>query len=188
MSRVEINRDKSGLALNQVNRETTIELKILFSKVPDWKVISHFENLTDLEIADYNYSSFEPISKLGRLRRLRLLHFPKLTSIKGIESNIDLEEVSLESLPSWDASSKYLQINSIREIGSLKRLRLMRMFGVKTRDGKLSYLKNCKGLEKIEIGRGYIKNEYNELRLAFPNATLSFPNGITFGKFDPKQL
>ncbi len=166
-------KDTKGLLIPEAHLIT--ELKIWYSSINDWEILSKFQNLVSLEIAGYDSDSLEPISKLIGLKTLRLLHFPKLQDISKITCNINIENLSLESLPSYDASNKYLEIDSLKPVSSLSKMMKFKMYGVKTKDSSLEFLVKCTKLIDIEIGKGFNLSEYNKIRSAFPGSRLIFP-------------
>jgi hypothetical protein len=113
--------------------------------------------------------------KTSHLKSLRLTHFPKLRALAGLERLAMLEELTLESVPSYDTSGKYLVVDSLGPIASLKKLRVLRMYGVKAADASLAPLLECGALSRVEVGRGFPSAEYEKLRHAFPGATLVLP-------------
>jgi hypothetical protein len=171
-------RDKSGRALAHSRPSQVTSLKVWYSRVPDWSELRAFPNLVTLEVAGYTHRSFEPISSLSRLVHLRLLHFPSVTSLEPLSRLAALEQLSLEALPSYDASRKYLTVESLAPISSLPSLRELRILGVRSSDQSLSLLSSLGSLAVAHIGRGFPSSEYVALRSALPATAFHFPPGI----------
>jgi hypothetical protein len=86
-----------------------------------------------------------------------------------------LENLALESLPSYDATGKYLNVESLSPLAQLPKLRQLRIFGVRASDRSLHALSQLASLSTLRIGRGFAASEYSALRSALPAAVCHFP-------------
>jgi len=168
-------RDHSGQGLSHDQPDRVLSLKVWYSRVADWTALEVFTNLHTLEVAGYDHSNFEPVSSLYRLKELRLLHFPKVSSLSPLANLNALENLALESLPSYDASGKFLNVESFSPLAQLPKLRQLRIFGVRACDRSLHALSQMVSLSTIHIGRGFAASEYAALRSALPAAVCHFP-------------
>lgn len=168
-------RDRSGQGLSHDQPHRVLSLKVWYSRVADWTALEAFTNLQTLEVAGYDHSNLEPVSSLSHLRELRLLHFPNVSSLSPLANLSALEDLALESQPSFDASGKYLNVESLSPLAQLPKLRQLRIFGVRASDRSLHALSRMVSLSTIHIGRGFAVSEYAALRSALPAAVCHFP-------------
>jgi hypothetical protein len=168
-------RDRSGQGLSHDQPGRVLSLKVWYSRVADWTALEAFASLQTLEVAGYEHSDLEPVSSLCHLKELRLLHFPKVSNLSPLAKLSALENLALEFLPSYDASGKYLHVESLSPLAQLPKLRQLRIFGVRASDRSLHALSQITSLSTIHIGRGFAAAEYAALRSAHPAAVCHFP-------------
>lgn len=129
--------------------------------------ISELSNLEELVIGSLPDPSIEFLSKLFRLRYLRILHMPKITNLGALSQLTSIEVLSLSTSPSWDAAGKCTIVDSLLPLVRLPRLKQLELFGVCPADKSLSDLQNCSALESArfsqypadEIARFYRETE-----------------------------
>jgi hypothetical protein len=105
-------------------------LRVWHCKYRSLHDLARFSNLIELEVATYPDDSFEPIAGLVRLERLRVLHMPKITNLEPLATLTRLRHLSLETLPSWDASGKVTEVRSLEPLTHLPDLEDVELFGV----------------------------------------------------------
>lgn len=115
--------------------------------------LSEFKNLEVLVIATYPDDSFQLLSPLPHLRYLRVLHLPKVSDLDPLAQLGQLESLSLETLPSWDASGKRQVVSSLQPISQLQSLRHLELLGVVPADGKLTPLFDLKAIESARFSK-----------------------------------
>jgi hypothetical protein len=125
--------------------------------------LAKLTNLRGLEVATYPDETLDPVAELTKLRYLRILHLPKVTTVSPLGRLSSLVTLRLDTLPSWDASRKRTVVESLAPIGLLKNLKHIELFGVVPADRSLRPLEECTALEtarfhlipKAEIKRFY---------------------------------
>jgi len=75
--------------------------------------VSGMTNLEELVIGTWPDSSLDALSRLSRLRYLRIVHMPKVTDLAALEHLGNLEVLSLSTLPFWDAARKCTIVDSL---------------------------------------------------------------------------
>jgi len=112
-----------------------------------------FRNLVDLEIAGYPDESFEALTGLVRLERLRVLHMPNVIDLTPIASLSRLRYLSLQTLPSWDASGMVMEVRSLKPIASLPELAELELFGVVPPSRRIDDLLRAPALRKARVSK-----------------------------------
>lgn len=115
--------------------------------------ICQFSNLEGLEIATWPDVSFNALESLVGLKYLRVLHLPKVSSVAPIANLRNLEVLRLATLPSWDASGKTTELDSLEPLVNLARLRHIEMFGVRALDRSLAPLESCATLVSARFSK-----------------------------------
>jgi len=108
---------------------------------------------------------------LPHVRELVLLHIPKIRSLEPLAALHDLEILTISTLPSWDASRKCLEIESLQPLQELTNLRALNLTGVRPVQGGLRPLQALKGLRRLEISHVYdfLLEDYAELAAHLPD-------------------
>lgn len=155
-------------------------------KVPDlklriWNVgFKRFEELVDfpslieLTVLDYVGPSFAPLAGLRALRTLSIIHFPNVHSLEPLAGLTALEELTLETLPSWDASRKHQVVASFRPLAGLTKLRSLKLGGVRAEDADLAPLGGLTALQQLGIGNIYPQLQFARLAARLPRVRSNF--------------
>jgi len=150
-------------------------LRVWHCKYKTNKEISHYKNLVELEIAGFKEESFDILSGLKGLKSLRVLHMPKLMSLSGLEALDNLEALSLETLPSWDSSSKKTIVESYEPLLGLNKLASLNLLSIvpEQRSIKelacLSHLRSAQiaGVDRRDIEAFFSDNSHIERKYRF---------------------
>ena len=121
-----------------------------------------FTNLRSLEVSQYPDRTFEPLSTLVRLERLKIRHMPALEDLIGIESLTALHYLYLATLPSWDASGRVTVVRSLAPLADLPNLTTLRLFGVRPPDKRVDDLLRIGSLTDARISK-YPRREIERL-------------------------
>ncbi len=143
---VELIRDKSRLFPAVQDPRTVQSLKIWHCKYKTLAPVQELVSLRELTIATYPDDSFEMLAPLERLERLRILHFPRVTSLAPLARLQRLRSVILESLPSWDAARRRLVVESLSPLAALPTLESIQLLGVVPESRSLAALDSVKSL------------------------------------------
>lgn len=87
-------------------------------------------NLRRLEIATYPDPSFDLLTQLRLLEELRIIHMPEIRDLKPLAALKNLRVLTLETLPSWDASGRVSEVRSLAPLAALPSLQELALFGV----------------------------------------------------------
>lgn len=132
-------------------------LRIWHCKYRTLEGIRQFPNLRTLVVATWPNESLSILSDIG-LEYLRIVHLPKIHDLAPLKDLQRLRALSLQTLPSWDASGKVQQVESLEPISQLSSLEHLELFGVVSTDNSLSAIENCKKLVSARFSK-YPKQE-----------------------------
>lgn len=109
--------------------------------------------LDTLVIATFPDAALDFLSGLAQLRYLQILHLPRVHDLSPLAGLRSLEVLSLETLPSWDASGKVTTVDSLEPIARLPKLRHLQLFGVRSALKSLTELEGCPSLVSARISK-----------------------------------
>lgn len=157
-----------------LQKVTNLKLRIWNSKFDRYEDLASCSNLTELEIMAYRSDSFAPLGCLRSLGRLFIMDFPKVTSFEPLKTLTGLEELTLETLPSGDASGKRKSVESFQPLAPLIKLRVLKLAGVRTLDKDLSPLGGLSDLQVLAIPNFFPQREFAMLSAKLPHLHSSF--------------
>jgi hypothetical protein len=153
-------------------------LRLHGCSISDLSAITKMEQLIYLDIFDFGKASLEWIGRLRNLRYLRLMHLPKHHDLSSLSNLKLLEELYLESLPSWDASGKTLVFETLAPLAHLSELRVLRLLTAKVlRDG-LSPLFGLSTLAKFETGNYFSTEDFARLAHHLPDLDCDYTRPV----------
>lgn len=155
---VDLLRDKSKSFPEDGSIKGASSLRVWHCGYRTLRPVGDLVSLRHLVIATFPDESFDLLSPLENLESLRVLHFPKTKSLAPLASLRKLKSISLESLPSWDASSKRLTVDSLNPLAQLPELESIQLFGVVTSNKSLGELEASQSLRFASF-HGYSKAE-----------------------------
>ncbi|QCX51119.1 hypothetical protein [Ralstonia pseudosolanacearum] len=155
---VDFMRDKARQMPTLANPLAVESLRIWHCSYKTLDSITMFQNLRTLAIATFPDLSLEPIGTLAKLRHLRILHLPKVVDLSPLANLAHLETLSLEVLPSWDASRKKTIVNALEPLAQMQNLKHLCLCGVVPVDRSLTPLERCGSLVTALI-HGYPRKE-----------------------------
>jgi hypothetical protein len=158
-------RDKGASFPSIDDPEKVTTLKVWFCKFKSVREIARLTNLRVLVIAGFPDADLDAIGGLARLRYLRLLDLPKVTSLRPLATLAELASVSLATAPGWDASGRKSIVDSLSPLAELRALRHLELFGVVPQSGQLEELSACTWLESARIS-GYPESGIIRFRAA----------------------
>jgi hypothetical protein len=98
-----------------------------------------------------NANSLRGIGTLSQVRELRLLHIPKVHSLKPLAALQDLQVLVIATPPSWDASRRCIEVESLAPLGRLTNLVRLDLCGVLPLDRTLAPIQELVGLRYLLI-------------------------------------
>ena len=165
-------RDQSRVFPLVANPERVTSLTVWHCKYKTLAPLQALVSLRELTIGTFSDNSFEVLAPLLTLEKLRVLHFPKISSLAPLAKLQNLRRVTLESLPSWDASSKRLVVESIEPLATLPRLECLQLLGVVPESRSLAALEASKSLRFARF-HGYKAAEQSRFFSCAPQVTLA---------------
>jgi hypothetical protein len=156
--KLDLMREKAKLFTPPPNASSLVSLRIWHCKYGSLAGLSAFTSLEELSIGTYPDASFDAFSTLTRLRYLKIVHLPKVTTLRSLTSLPSIEVLSLATLPSWDSSNKHQVVDAIDPLAELPTLRHLELLGVVPKDLSLAPLERCPALASMRAS-GYAANE-----------------------------
>lgn len=139
-------RDRAKKLVLHEDPVSVVTARIWHCNYADLEPLRPCVALERLVVATYSASSLELVSSFSRLRALRILHLPKVHDLTPLGRLRELETLSLETLPSWDASRKRTTVTGLETLATLPRLRWLALYGVVPIDGSLAPLEGSTSL------------------------------------------
>jgi hypothetical protein len=132
--------------------------------------LADLPHLEDLHLVDPE--TLEGLERLRRLVSLTLYSFPKIHSLAPIGSLTNLKTLLVSTPPSYDASRKCHNVESLDPLGKLDNLEALTLRGVLPDKGGLDPLRALKQLRQLAITHVYAFGIEDYARLAhdLPNA------------------
>jgi hypothetical protein len=154
------------------NPEGVTTLTVWHCKYRTLAPLQELVSLRELTIATFPDDSFELLVPLAKLEKVRILHFPKVHSLGPLAKLHRLRQVTLESLPSWDASRKRLVVESIETLATLPELAYLQLLGVIPESGSLAALQASRSLRFARF-HGYNAAELSRFFSSAPHIGLA---------------
>ena len=102
-----------------------------------------------------NAYSLRGIDALSQVRELRLIHIPKVHSLGPLAELPDLQALVIATPPSWDASRRCIEVESLAPLSRLKNLVRLDLCGVLPLDRTLAPLCRLVNLRYLLISHVY---------------------------------
>ena len=150
--RIDLLRDRSAKFPPIEQREQVQCLRIWHCKYKTLQPIAELQNLEELVIATFPDQTFQILASLRKLRYLRVLHMPKITSLQGLAELTGLESLALETSPSWDGK-RWTTVDSLEPIAAIPNLKHLQLFGVCPPDRSLIALEKLKSLQSARFSQ-----------------------------------
>jgi len=128
-------------------------LRVWFCKYRTLRPLAELINLQTLVIAGYPDNDFSSIAALQNLDYLSVLHFPGVTDLAPLRELRALRTLRLSSLPSWDASGKVLEVDSLAPIADLPLLEHLELLGVRPASASLAELEGTAALRSLRVSK-----------------------------------
>jgi len=155
---LDLMRDKSRVMPSVAEPAAVTSIRIWHCAYSSLEEVSAFPNLHSLVIATFPDTSLGCLSSFSKLTYLRVVHLPKVTDLSPLASLTELRSLSLETLPSWDASSKRTVVASLEPITRLAHIEHLSLLGVVSEDRSLAVLQRCTTLRTARF-HGFAKAE-----------------------------
>ena len=159
----------------------------------DVELLADFASLTSVSLVAPRLTSLAPLRALRRLQALELddpptlsgldslsdlkclvlRHFRRIRSLSLVEPLSRLRVLSMSTIPSWDASRRCLEVDSLEPCSRLSGLESLCLMGVRPLKGRLEPLQRLVSLKYLHISHVYQfeLEDYAALARALPNAS-----------------
>jgi len=159
----------------------------------DVEAIATIPAITCVSLAMPRITSLAPLSKLSGLEFLELddpptiagieglislkclvlRHFRRITNLAPLSCLSNLRAVSMSTIPSWDASRRCLEIDSLEPLRKLINLESLRLMGIKPLDRRLDPLHDLTNLKYLHISHEFQfqLEDYAALARALPETS-----------------
>jgi hypothetical protein len=149
----ELLRDKARTFPSKRVPPDVRSLKIWGCSYRSLENLSRFGTLEILIILGYPDTSLAAVGSLRNLRYLALTHLPQVQTLAPLSDCMQLETLSLATLPSWDASGRTLEVETLLPLQSLRSLRHLELLGVVTAEASLRPLEALSGLRSARFSK-----------------------------------
>ena len=132
--------------------------------------LAQVSTLAHLELSDP--STLEGLEQLEQITSLTIYHFPHIRSLVPVGALTGLRTLHLSTPPSYDASRKCFEVESLAPLGKLTSLDSLVMRGVLPDVGRLEPLYTLTQLRRLEVTHVYAFGlaDYAQLARRLPNA------------------
>lgn len=158
---IEYMRDKSKAMPTIENPLEIKSMTIWHCDYLSFAQISKCTNLEQLNVATLPEGDFNFLSKCSSLKFLSITHLPNISNLDALSGLLELETLSLSTLPSWDASGKKTLVHDLEPLGKLPKLKFLELFGVVPEVVSLESLSIFQNLESARFSK-YPKKILNQ--------------------------
>jgi len=113
------------------------------------------------------------LDQLVELKCLVLRHIRRIKSLAPVGGLDGLRAISISTIPSWDASRRCLEVESLEPLSHLRELESLSLMGVKPLDARLDPLQLLSSLKSLHVSHEFQfqLEDYAALARALPNTT-----------------
>ena len=113
------------------------------------------------------------LDQLIELKCLVLRHIRRIKSLSPVGKLCGLRAISMSTIPSWDASRRCLEVESLEPLSQLPELESLCLMGVKPLDGRLDPLQRLTHLKYLHVSHEFQfqLEDYAALARALPGAS-----------------
>ena len=123
-------------------------------------------------IFEYPYDSLKPLAILAGLEVLKIQDSGALRTLDGIAALAGIKNLVISTPPTWDGTSKKIEVDSFTPLETTKSLERLILMGVRPKDLDLSPIMRMTHLREVDIGGvpEFTIAHYARLSVALPNA------------------
>ena len=104
-----------------------------------------------LLVFDYGFASIEPLASCLQLETLKIQTAGNITSLDGVQALTSLRTVLIAPPPSWDGTSRRIEIDSYAPLASLANLEGLSLLRVRPYDLDLSPIASMRQLKELDL-------------------------------------
>ncbi len=163
---IEFMRDKSRDMPIIENRLEITSMTIWHCNYLSFSQLSKCTNLEQLNVATLPEGDFNFLLKCNSLKFLSITHLPNISNLDSLSGLLELETLSLSTLPSWDAWGKKTFVHTLEPLAKLPKLKFLELFGVLPEAVSLESLSIFQHLESARFSK-YPKKILNQFYKQF---------------------
>ena len=126
---------------------------LIVPRVTSLTPLAALRHLQALELDDP--PTLAGLDRLTNLKCLVLRHFRRIKSLEPLATLPHLRAVSMSTIPSWDASRRCLEVDSLEPLAGLSALESLSLIGVKPLDRRLDPLHRLTQLKYLHISHEF---------------------------------
>lgn len=146
-------------------------VRLMMPRIASLAPLRALAHLAALELDDP--PTLAGLDQLVDLKCLVLRHFRRIKSLEPVGTLSGLRAISMSTIPSWDASRRCLEVESLEPLSELADLESLCLIGVKPLDGRLDPLQRLTNLKYLHLSHEFQfqLEDYAALARALPHAS-----------------
>ena len=123
-------------------------------------------------VFEYPFESLAPLAVLAGVETMKLQDSGALRRLDGIEALGGVKNLVISTPPTWDGTTRKIEVESLKPLETLSSLERLILTGVRPKDLDLSPIARMKHLQEVDIGGvpEFTIEHYARLAAALPNA------------------
>ena len=144
---------------------------LVMPRITSLAPLSKLSGLESLELDDP--PTISGIDRLTSLKCFVLRHFRRVKSLAPLSALSNLRAISMSTIPSWDASRRCLEVDSLEPLRKLINLESLRLMGIKPLDRRLDPLHELTNLKYLHVSHEFQfqLEDYAALSRALPETS-----------------
>jgi hypothetical protein len=125
-----------------------------------------------ITIFQYSFDSLTPLAPVAGIEVLKLQDSGALRSLRGADEIDGVKHLVIGTPPSWDGTSRRIEVESFKPLQSLSTLERLVLLGVRPKDLDLTPIMQMTRLQEVDIGGvpEFTIVPYAKLAAALPHA------------------
>ena len=123
-------------------------------------------------VFEYPFESLAPLVVLAGAETMKLQDSGTLRRLNGIEALAGVKNLVISTPPTWDGTTRKIEVESLKPLAKLSSLERLVLTGVRPKDLDLSPVAGMTHLKEVDIGGvpEFTIEHYARLAAALPNA------------------
>jgi hypothetical protein len=126
---------------------------LVMPRITSLAPLAKLGRLESLELDDP--PTLSGLERLTHLKCLVLRHFRRIKSLAPLGALSALRAISMSTIPSWDASRRCLEVDSLEPLSKLLNLESLCLIGGKQLDGQLDLLHHLTQLKYLHVSHEF---------------------------------
>jgi len=144
---------------------------LVMPRITSFAPLCELSGLESLELDDP--PTISGMERLPSLKCLVLRHFRRVKSLAPLSALSNLRAISMSTIPSWDASRRCLEVDSLEPLRKLINLESLSLMGIEPLDRRLDPLHDLTNLKYLHISHEFQfqLEDYAALSRALPETS-----------------